>query len=166
MAFLSAIGAIASGVIGFAQASYQAKVADMNAQIARDNAGRAIQKSQIDQQSQDAQTAAMLGTQEALQAGSGISLNSETSRRIRRSSAVLGRLDALNVRQAGEIEKYNYLTQAANAEAEARMAQLGGVGSLLSGFINAGSSLVGNTSIIGGARSTFQAKPLPRPRYA
>ena len=59
MAFLAAIGPILSGVMGFAQASYQAKVADMNASIANDNATRAIERSQVNEQTQSAQQAAL-----------------------------------------------------------------------------------------------------------
>lgn len=160
---LAAAGSVLSGVMGFAQSRYQAAIASRNAQIAKDNASRAVYKSQIDAQMQDTQTTAMIGQQESLQAASGLSLNSESSRRLRRSAAILGRLDTLNVRQAGEVEKYNYLTQAANFEAESRMAQFGGVGSLLGGFLGAAQSFSG-TSLIGGARSTgSQYNPLMRP---
>lgn len=157
---LGVIGPLLSGVIGFAQASYQAKIADMNSSIAKDNAGRAIERSQVEQQDQDTQTAAMLGAQEAAQSASGISLNSETSRRIRKASRILGRKDALNVRQAGEIEKYNYLVEAANQSAAGKMAQIGGVGSLLSGFISAGGSLLGSSSP---TTSRFAPRPYTKP---
>jgi hypothetical protein len=158
---LGIIGPLISGVMGFAQASYQAKIADMNADIAKDNAGRAVFRSQVEQQDQDVQTAQMLGTQEAAQSASGISLNSESSRRIRKASRMLGRKDALNVRQAGEIEKYNYLVEAANQTAQGQMAKLGGIGSLLSGFIGAGSSLLGSAS---STTSSFAPLPYMKPK--
>jgi hypothetical protein len=157
---LAAVGAIASGVIGMAQASYQGQVAKMNASIAKDNAKRVMQRSQVQEQDQGNLTAAMLGTQEAAQSASGLDLNSTTSRRIRKASAILGRKDVLNVRQDAEIEKYNYLTQAANFEGDAKSSQIGGIGSLLSGFINAGGSLVGQSTSSG---YSFTAKPVRKP---
>jgi hypothetical protein len=161
MAFLGAIGSIVSGVMGFVQAGYQAKVAKMNESVAKDNAKRAIERAQVEQQDQDAQTSAMMGSQLAAQSASGISVNSESSRRIRKASAILGRKDALNVRQAGEIEKYNYLVEAANQKAQGQMAQIGGVGSLLSGFISAGGSLVGRST---SSASPYVVKPYNKPR--
>ena len=161
MAVLGAIGAIVGGVFSFAQASYQAKVAEMNADIARDNATRTIERSQVNEQEQDDQTRAMLGVQEAAQSASGLDINSESSRRIRKASRILGRKDTLNVRQDAEIEKYNYLVEAANQDAAAKMARIGGMGSLLSGFINAGGSLLGRSTSSG---SGFAPRPLPRPQ--
>ena len=162
MAFLAAIGPIISGVIGFAQASYQAKVADMNAEVAKDNANRAIARGQVNEQTQADQTRALLGEQEAVQSASGLSINSASARRIRRASAMLGRKDTLNVRQAAELEKYSYLQEAENFTAQGKMAQLGGIGSLLSGFIGAGSSLIGSSSA---TTSSFAPKPYSKPSY-
>lgn len=148
---ISAVGSILSGVLGFAQAQAQANIAKMNKQIAEENASRAISRSQIVQQEQDDQTRALLGTQEAMQGASGLSLNSGSARRTRRTAAMLGRKDALNVRQAGELEAYNYRVQAANFGAQVKVDSISGVGNLLTGFVNAGGSLIGN------AKSTAKA---------
>lgn len=161
MAIVGALGSIISGVMSFAQASYQAKVAEMNADIARDNASRAIERSQVQELEQDDQTRAMLGAQEAAQSASGIDLNSESSRRIRKASRILGRKDTLNVRQDAEIEKYNYLVEAENQSSAAKMARIGGMSSLLSGFVSAGGSLIGRSS---SSASSFVPRPLPRPQ--
>lgn len=161
MAVIGALGSIVGAVFSFAQASYQAKVAEMNADIAKDNASRAIERSQVQEQEQDDQTRAMLGAQEAAQSASGLDINSESSRRIRKASRILGRKDVLNVRQDAEIEKYNYLVEAENQSSAAKMARIGGVGSLLSGFIGAGGSLVGRSS---STASPFTPRPLPRPQ--
>lgn len=161
MAFLSVATALISGVFGMAQASYQAKVANMNAQIAEENAKRTIERSQIEQQDQDMMTRQALGEQMSVQSASGLSMASGSALLTRRAAARLGRMDALNVRQAGEIEAYNYKTQAMNFRAEASMAQLTGVGNLLNSFLGAGSSLIGQ------AKSTLNASrytiPVPKP---
>jgi len=161
MAALSAVGSIFSGIIGFAQASYQAKVAEMNAEVARENAKRTIDRTQVEEQDNAAENLALMGEQEAAQAASGLSINSDSSRRIRRASRVLARKDTLNIRQGGEIESYNYKVEAANQTAAAGMARLGGMGSLLSGFVNAGGSLLGSASP---TASPSYMKPYAKPR--
>src|SRR5262245_64995073 len=102
---LGLIGGIASGVMGFAQSNYQAQVAEMNADIAKENAQRAGERAQIEQQTQDIQASNTLGEQVAEQAASGLTVSSPSLVKSRRSARRLARLDALNVRQAGEIER-------------------------------------------------------------
>jgi len=160
-ALLPALSSIVSGVMGFASMSYQAKIAEMNADVARDNAKRAIERSQVNQQEQDDMTRALLGEQEAMQGASGLSLNSGSAKRTRRSAAMLGRKDALNVRQAGEIEKYNYLVQAANFDAQAGLDRMSGVGNLLTGFLSAGGSMIGRSRSVA---PTYAPVPYPKPR--
>jgi hypothetical protein len=148
-AALGLVGGLVSGVMGFAQSSYQGQVAEMNADIAKDNAKRAVERSQIEQESQDLKAANVLGAQVVEQGASGLSLSSGSLLKSRKSARRLARLDALNVRQAGEIEKYNYLTDAANYKAQAAGARISGVGSLLGGFFSGVNSLVGSSTSSG-----------------
>lgn len=150
MAFMAAIGpilgAVGSLVSGFAAMSagnYQAKIAEMNAKIADDNARRAIERSQIEQQDQDTMTLGMLGEQEAAQSASGVSLTSKSSILTRKSARELGRRDALNVRQSGELEAYGFKTDAVNQRAQGQLAKMQGQSSMIGAFLGAGSSLIG-----------------------
>lgn len=145
---LSVGGTIASGISALAAGNYQKQVADMNAQIAKDNAARAQERSQIVQQETDNRTAGFLGTQTAAQSASGISLTSRSAIATRRTARELGRLDALNVRQAGDVEAYNYKVDAANQQAQGQMAQQAGVGTLIGSFFKAGGSLVGGSNSV------------------
>lgn len=130
------------GFTAYQSASYQAAVAEMNAEIANENAKRALERSQVEQQDQDAITLAMLGEQQAGQAASGLAFGSRSFRLQRKSAQELGRKDALNIRQAGEIEAYNYRTDAANYQAQAGIAKASGVNSLLGSFLYGAGSLV------------------------
>lgn len=143
---LSAGGAVLGGISALAAGNYQKQVADMNATIAKDNAARAKERAQVNQQNQDAATLGMLGEQEAAQSASGISLTSRSAIATRKSARQLGRLDALNIRQAGEIEAYNYQVDAANQKSAGQFAQSEGQLGLLGSFFKAGGSLVGNSS--------------------
>jgi hypothetical protein len=146
---ISAIGSVTSGMAAQQQANYQAKVSEMNEKIAKQNAVRAIERSQIEQEDQDRETAAQLGEIVAAQGASGLSLTSRSSALTRKSARMLGRRDALNIRQAGEIEAYNYKTQAVNFEADAQLRRMEGKSSLLAGFVG------GIGSLIGGARQVM-----------
>lgn len=145
---LSAYGMIQSGNAQAQAASYQAQVADHNAKIADDNARRAIERSQIAQQNQDQLTRAQLGTQEALQGASGLSMGGGSQILTRKSAAQLGRLDALNVRQEGEIERYNFQTQAENQRSEAGLSRMRGENAKTAGYLGAFSSLIGTATTV------------------
>jgi hypothetical protein len=139
--------------------SYQAKVAEMNQEIANDNATRALERAQVEQQDQDSITLAMLGEQEAQQAASGLAFGSGSFRLARKSARELGRKDALNIRQAGELEAYDYRTQAANFGAHAEMAKASATNSLLGGFLS------GTASLVSGATKVANPDRFANPYY-
>lgn len=148
----SVAGSLVSGFSAMSAANYQAKVAAMNAQIAEDNAKRAVTRSAVEAQDQDALTRAMLGEQEAIQSASGVSLASRSSVLTRKAAAELGRRDALNVRQAGELEAYGYRTDAMNMRAQGALAKMEGRNALLGSFLGAGASLVGGANGVASPR--------------
>jgi hypothetical protein len=141
-------GTILSGVSAYGAARHQQKVGEMNAKVAEENATRTRERAALEAQEQDTQTLALLGAQEAAQSASGLSLGGRSQILTRKAARELGRKDALNIRQAGEIEAYNYQVDAANQRSSAQFAGSQGTGSLLGSFLGAGQSL------IGGARST------------
>lgn len=145
----SAGGALLGGMAAKNAGDYQAQVARMNAQIANENADRAVAKSQIEQQDQDALTRAQLGTQEALQGASGLSITGGSQILTRKSAAMLGRRDALNTRYEGELASYGYKTQAVNSEAQARMAKAQGQSNLIGSYFSAGGSLLSSAAKFG-----------------
>jgi hypothetical protein len=142
---LSAIGSVVSGIAGLSAGMYQANVAKMNQKVAEENAVRALDRSQEEQREQDMQTMAMIGQQEAVQSASGTTTTGRSNLLTRRVAARLGRQDAANVREAGRMEAYGYNVDAANFGGEASMARRSGVNSLVSGFFDAGSSLIGGS---------------------
>jgi hypothetical protein len=139
---ISAVSSLVGGIGAFMGFQQQAQVANFNKQIALDNASRAEKRAQIEQQEQDMATLDLLGQQEAIQGASGLAIGGGSQVATRRAARQLGRLDALNIRQAGAIESYNYKTQAVNFGAQASAAKLSGATSLIGGFLGAGSSLV------------------------
>lgn len=185
MAFLSGAASIISGVLGLVGAvvggmeaanranqqaenelaaatssAYQSAVAKQNAAISERNAERSVGVAQREQQTQDDLTRAMIGEQIATQGASGLALGGRSQIMTRKSARVLGRKDALNVRYAGEVERYNYMVEAANQRAGAQLKtqekesleksaaysrRTAGM-SLLAGFIQGAGSLVNSFS--------------------
>jgi len=147
-----AIAAAAAAVAGSAtsmvsarqQAKFQSEVAARNAEIERNNAVRETHRSQIQQQEQDIVARAMLGDIEAQQASSGLSINESGSFALARKGAEeTARLDALNIRHEGEMNKYNALTRAMEFDTERSAALARKRNATVSGAIDIGSSIIG-----------------------
>ena len=161
---VSAVGTIVGGQAAANEARYRQEVAEMNARIARDNAVRARDVAQTNQQAQDNQAAAFLGEQLATQAGSGVDLGSRSSLGARKASRVVARQDALNVIQAGELDAYQSLTDASNFDAQAAQAGASADNALLSSYLGAASSLIGATRGFGNrGRITGTGTPRSKP---
>lgn len=163
MAVIGALSSIVSGVMGMMQASYQAAVANRNAKVAEMNADHSLQVAQIKAEDQDMQARALKGEQLTQQAASGVTLSGDSQVLTRASATRLGRRDALNIIDDGNLEAYNYREQAANFRMQAQAAQLSGMSSLVGGFLGAAGSFGG---MAGGARagSSFRPPvPVPRP---
>lgn len=160
MAFLaSPIFAAATSIIGtgvgvasaIGQGNYQAAVAEQNAKIAQQNAQRATDRAAIEAQENDLLTRGMLGQQMAAMSASGVSTDSPSFLMTRRAARTRGRLDTLNIIQGGQLENYNYLTDATNQRAVA-------AGARSQGYANAfGTALGGVGSLISTARPTVMA---------
>lgn len=173
---VSAVGSLVSGLAAMQAANYQAAVAKANAKVAEDNASRAQHRAQIMAQDQDALTLAMLGEQEAAQSATGVDVGGPSARLARKSAAELGRKDALNVRQDGEIEAYNFKVDAMNARSEGQLARMRGRSAMIGGVFNAASGLLSSFNPTGGTSGTVVGRstsvspsvrnrliPVPRP---
>lgn len=123
--------------------NYQAQIADRNKAIQLQNADRAIARSQQEQEDTDRKNAFLYGQQVATQAASGLKLGGRSFMLTRKSARELGRLDSENVRQAGELEAYNYKVMSQDSGEAAGFARSQANSSLLEGFFNAGSTIIG-----------------------
>lgn len=167
MAIAGALVSVASGVFGMMQASYQAEIAKMNADVAKRNAIRASQRASIEAQEKDImETRALLGEQEVAQAASGVSIAGKSQVMTRATARLLGRRDAINIIDAGKMERYGHLVDAANFKAEAKAAKISGISSLVGGVLGAFGSMP--SSAMGGAQSSaagakYTPRPIPKP---
>lgn len=157
----AALGSVTSGLASYSAAQAQVAQQEQVARIADENAKRAGLRAQIEQQDQDFQTRAMLGQQLAEQSASGLDIGFGSTKYARIAGAQVGRRDALNVRQEGDIQVNNFQNQAAGARAQAAASENAGTFALLGSFLKAG-------SVIGGAESpsrrTYGFTPPVRPQ--
>lgn len=138
---------VAGSVIGMMnnmQAAGDAKaLALRNKLIAEDNAQRSLVIAQEEQFDVDMETAATLGEQEAIQAGSGLAMGSKSFVQTRSAARMLGRIDALNVREAGEIRAQAYRNESDTFAAEALAAQRAKNNALIGGLLGTASAITG-----------------------
>ena len=98
-AALTAGATLIGGAADFTSGMYEAKVADYNAKIAKDNSRRALIRTDIEAMENDRLTAVLLGTQEAVQGASGLSITGKSAAAVRSRTRILGRRDTLNIVQ-------------------------------------------------------------------
>lgn len=141
---IASVGVGIAGVVASTSATiqannYQAQIAERNRQLMEINAQRAVERASLAQQQQDEQTKALLGQQIAAQSASGLSLYGGSAMLTRKSARELGRMDAIRVKEAGDIEAFNYRMAAADALDQIKFYQSANSSALLSGFLDAAS---------------------------
>ena len=146
----SLLGTGISTIAGIQQAKFQAQIAKRSAEISELNAERAVERSQIEAQDQDRLAAAVIGDVISKQAGSGLSLRSGSFTKKRASLRQLARLDTLRIRQAGDIEAFNFLQEAAGFKAEAKAFKRKAKFTAIAGVLQ-GVSTIAGSSLISGA---------------
>ncbi len=143
----SLLGTAVSTIAGVQQAKFQAQIAKRSAEISKLNAERAVERSQIEAQDQDRMAASVIGDAISNQAGSGLSLKSGSFVGKRASLRQLARLDTLRIRQAGDIEAFNFLQEAATSKAEAKAFKRKAKFTAIAGVLQS-ASVLGSSSLI------------------
>src|SRR5690554_5757752 len=118
---ISAVGSIMSGMAGAAAARERARIGEFNAEIAEENAERAIDRAQVLTERQALESASLIGAQRAIQGASGLSGRSHE--RVLEASERLAQIEAEDIREAGDIEARNYRIDAVNQRAGAGAAR-------------------------------------------
>ncbi len=165
-AILTAASAAVTGLSSLVAGNFRAAVAKQQAEIARLNADRATELGKVEQLKQEDLSLAFIGEQIATQSASGLSLGGSSQVLTRKTARRLARKDALNVRRAAEVERFNFLAQANASESEASLAKFEGVSGLLASFFEAAAGSA--DSLIGSSKSTKSALAkspgIPKPK--
>ena len=143
-------GAIISTSAALQANKYQQQVASRQAAQMEENARRAGFAAQVQQEDQDRAARALIGEQIAAQSASGLKLGGKSQMLTRKSARELSRLDALNIRQAGDVEVYNYRMMAQDKFDELKFLKQQSGSILLSGFLDAASAGISGVSKLPG----------------
>lgn len=143
-----AIGGLFSGISQQRMYNYQAAVAQINAQIAQQNAEYSYQVGEQKSQQYGIQSAQQFGQIKAAQSSSGLDVNSGSALQTQQSQKFVSSMDLAQIRSDAAKTAYNYDVEATQYENQATLDKSAGANALTAGFINAGSSLLGGASSV------------------
>lgn len=151
--------AAVSGIVGtignMQAASYQSAVAARNAQIADENARRAVEQSQLEQQDWGEEARGQIGQLVASMSASGGRIDSGSSFLRRRGAQELAQRDAGRIREEGRVTADRFRQQQADFTSESQGARRRGRFSLFEGVLNVGSTYLSDSSRIRRGRSAL-----------
>lgn len=139
---LGAAGQIQQGQAAAQASKYNAKVADMNAQISERRARDAIERGKLEEQKKRTENAQIEGRQRAAMAANGVDLSFGSPLDTLVDTATLGEVDALTIRSNSYREAYDYKVQAANGRADANLARMRAKSESTGGYLSAASTLL------------------------
>jgi len=140
---LGAFGQIQQGQAANSAAQYQARVAQMNAEMADRRAQDAIERGREEEQKQMRATADLIGKQTVAQAANGLDLSFGSPLDLIVDTAVLGEIDALTIRKNSYREEQDYRQQAVNFRADSTMQKMAGRQAKKQSLFAAGGTLLG-----------------------
>jgi len=157
MAFLSiisgvigAVGAMQQASANAASAKYQAQVARNNEVVAKQNAVYERQAGQVEEQTVRMKTHEVISQAHAIQGASGIETESGSPVEVRKTSAMIGELDAVNTYLNAQRKAYEYVVQGTNLEAQATLYDKQAKDAMSAGMISALGSIVGGFASFAG----------------
>lgn len=145
---LSAGGAKASGKAAQQMGLYQAGIAKINADIARQNANYVRQQGEAQAQRYGMGARARMGEIEAGQSASGLDVSSGSSKAVRESAKVVSDMDLMQIRQNAAKAAYDYDVQAQSHELESLGSMLGVKTAGKTADINIASSIIGSAASV------------------
>lgn len=148
-ALLSAGGAVMGAINQGNQASYQAAIANQNADVAAKQAGYVRQQGERQEQEEIWKARAFVGEQEAEQASSGLDISSGTPADVRESTKLMARTGFRNIRDNTARSALGYDQEAINQRAQAKMHKAEAGQTTMNAVLGATGSLLGSASGIG-----------------
>lgn len=140
---VSAYGSASSGAAQKQAFQYQAGVAQMNAQIAKQNADYAIAAGEVTAQESGMKTRYQIGTTIAQQGAGGLAVGSGSNARVVDSEWLIGQQDESIIRSNAARQAYGYEIQGANATAQGVVDTMAGTNAQTAGNISAFGSILG-----------------------
>ncbi len=143
---VSAIGSVQQGMAQADVANYRSQIALNNAQIAAQNARTAGEIGEREATTSQLKTAGLRGQQKAGFAAGGFDVNQGSPVDVGSSTAALGALDALTIRNNAARQALGYETTAQSDRAQSTLDKAEAGNDITSGWLGAGKSLLGGAS--------------------
>lgn len=145
---VSAYGADKSGKAQQGMYDYQAGVAQINKQIADQNADYAIKTGETQAQAEGMKTRAIIGTTRAAQGAGGLDVNKGSAVRVRESEAEIGEQNQAVVRADAAKRAYGFRVEAMQDTAQSVLDTTAGVNARKAAKYNVASSILGTVSSV------------------
>lgn len=152
---LNAAGTAEQASASATSARYQSAVAANNAAIARNKAETAIQIGERKAEQQGLKNRAQMGAIVAQQAGNGLDVNTGSPKQVQESQRQIGQLDTMTIRSDAAREAHGYNVEAANFDAESKMAKKAAKRAKQAGQVGILASLLDSAASMGGAYLSF-----------
>jgi hypothetical protein len=152
----SVVGAAGSLIGGIAQsnaASYQAAVAQNNAQIENQNATYAQQAGGVQAFNQALQNRGEAGRIKANQAAAGVDVNSGSALSVQQSQREVGLQNVQTTQANANRQAYGYRVQAVSDNAQAQLDELQGQNAITSGVLQGAGGIIGGIGQTGNSPS-------------
>lgn len=149
----SGVGAVGSIMGGQAQSGmykYQAGIAQMNQQIAEQDADYSRSVGEVEAQQSGMKTRFQIGNIKAGQSGSGLDVNSGSAALVRKSQHEVGMEDQAVIRSNAAKRAYGYEVEAAQQTAQGQVYKMAAEKSETAGTIGAITSILGGASSVSG----------------
>lgn len=140
------IGGLMSGKAKQEQLQYQAGVAHLNAQIAKQNEDYARAVGEVEAQQSGLKTKAEIASTRAIQGASGLDVNTGSASRVQQSEREIGWEDQSVIRANAAHRAYGYQVEEAQDTAQEKMYLQGAKTAKTAGLIEAATSLIGGAS--------------------
>jgi len=144
----SAEGARAKGQAGQDMYNYKAAVAQVNKQIAEQNADYAFKVGEVQAQQSGMKTRAAVGSSRVQGGASGLDVNKGSKAAVTQSVQDVGGFEQAIIRSNASKKAYNYKVEATNLDAQGNLDLMAGVNAKRAGEIDATSSILGTISSV------------------
>lgn len=144
----SAGGSIAAGEAQQQMNNYQASIAQMNAQVAKQNESYASNVGELNAQKSGLQTAQVEAQTKVAQSSSGLDVNSGSAKAVQLSQAKVGQMNVDQIRSSAAKTAYDYDVQSAGFADQANLYRMAGTNAAAAGEIGAVSSIIGGASSV------------------
>lgn len=146
---MGAAGAVQQGQAAASAGKYNQNIAEMNATLSERRAKDAMERGALAEQRKRQEVAKITGAQTAAMAANGVDLSFGSPLDTLVDTAVLGELDALTIRTNTNREAYDFRVDAVNKRASGQMERMKGDAAATGGYLKAGGT------ILGGAGSAY-----------